>query len=130
MLFIVDWFASLTLDLFLPLTQSLVFCCCPWYSSIKDTWEDKFFELVEDLQRAGVRPEGIKDYDTGNNNDNGEEGEEEEKYLERYLKRMKDAYDRGELKSWVEDIDVDNLPKVPSKNRDNYAKGFGNDFAS
>ena len=43
---------------------------------------------------------------------------------------MKDAYDRGELNSWVEDIDVDNIPEVPSKNRDNYANGFGDDFTS
>ena len=43
---------------------------------------------------------------------------------------MKDACNKGYLKSWVADIDMDNLPKVPSKNRDNYSKGFGNDFTS
>ena len=43
---------------------------------------------------------------------------------------MKDAYDRGELKSWVVDINMDNLPKVPRKNRDNHANGFGDDFTS
>ena len=44
--------------------------------------------------------------------------------------RMKDAFDRGDLKSWVADIDMDNIPKVPRKNRDNDTKGFGDDFTS
>ena len=43
---------------------------------------------------------------------------------------MKDAYDWEVLKRWVADINMDNLPKVPSKNRGNYAKGFGDDFTS
>ena len=47
----------------------------------KETWDDKFHEAVEDLQRAGVRPTGSEDNeDGGNNEDNGDEGEEEEKY--------------------------------------------------
>ena len=43
----------------------------------KETWEDKFFEAVEDLQREGVRPKGIKEDDDGDKDDNirGEEGE-------------------------------------------------------
>ena len=43
---------------------------------------------------------------------------------------MKDMYNRGDLKIWVADINMDNLPKVPSKNRENYAKGFGDNFTS
>ena len=35
LLFIVDWFASVITDLFLPLTQSLVFWCRHWSSYIK-----------------------------------------------------------------------------------------------
>ena len=47
----------------------------------KETWDDKFHEAVEDLQRAGVRPTGSEDNeDGGNNDDNGDEGGEEEKY--------------------------------------------------
>ena len=43
----------------------------------KETWEDKFCETMEDLQRAGVRPKGRKDEDNGGDDDkNGEEGEE------------------------------------------------------
>ena len=41
---------------------------------------------------------------------------------------MKDACNRWDLNSWVADINMDNLPKVPIKNRDNYAKGFKEDF--
>ena len=93
----------------------------------KETWEDKFCKAVEDLQRVGVRPKWSEDDDDGGDNDdkNGEEGEKEEKYPERSLQRMKDAYERGGLKIWVADINMDNLPEVPRKNRDNYAKGSG-----
>ena len=51
----------------------------------------------------GVRPKGSEDDNDGGDNDdnNGEEGGKEEKYPERYLKRMKDVYDRGGLKIWV-----------------------------
>ena len=88
----------------------------------KETWEDKFREAMEYFQRAGVMPEVSKDEDNGgDDNDNGEEGVEEEKYTERYLKRMK---------SWVADINIDNLPKVTRKNMENYAKGFGDKFTS
>ena len=39
-------------------------------------------------------------------------------------------YDRGKLKIWVVDISMENLHEVASKNRDNYTKGFGDDFNS
>ena len=32
---------------------------------------------------------------------------------------MKNAYNRGEINIWVADMDMDNLPKVTSKNRNN-----------
>ena len=35
----------------------------------EETWEDKFCEAVEDLQRAGISPKGSKDNDGGDNND-------------------------------------------------------------
>ena len=41
----------------------------------KDTWEDKFREVVEYLQKAGVRPEGREDKDNSGDNNNGEEAE-------------------------------------------------------
>ena len=36
---------------------------------LKETWEDKFCEAVEDLQRSGVRTGGSEE-----NNDKGERG--------------------------------------------------------
>ena len=84
----------------------------------RETWEDKFCEVVEYLQRAGVRTEGSEE-NGGGNDDNREEGGEEEKDPERYLKRMNDKYVRGGLNSWVVDIEMYNLPNVPRNNRDN-----------
>ena len=42
----------------------------------KETWEDKFREALEDLQREVVRPKGGEDDDYGgeNNNNDREEG--------------------------------------------------------
>ena len=85
---------------------------------------------MEDLQRAGVRPRESKEDSEGGDDENEEEGEKEEKDPEQYLKRMKDTYGRGELKIWVADINMYNLPEVHSKNRDNYDKGFGDNFTS
>ena len=47
----------------------------------KDTWEDKFCEAVEDLQREGVRPEGSKDSKNGGDEDNNRDGVKKKKKI-------------------------------------------------